>query len=238
MLKKKIAVTITVFTIAAIAGVVLGRYYPNQVQADDGAPKIVAVQNPEWTDLKVVYLLDNSNSASESLFDSTEISAKFNAEVVTQFSDLSRFSEQQPLDVVIVNASALNSVPREWAKSQYTHGAAFVGLNLTPHELGTLIGDDDFANNKNWIDLKFSEPFVSLSMYRVSGNPDEIRKLEQADALFPITSHTENTWIDLGIKDVTVKGVQGYTDVVNGDDLSLSLDSIRINIDLNSVKRP
>jgi hypothetical protein len=237
MLKNKFAVAVIVLTVAAITGVVAGRYYTGQVQANDGGPEIVAVQNPEWTDLKVVYLLDNSNSASDSLFASAEISAKFNAEVITQFSDLSRFSEEQPLDVVIINASALGAVPTEWAKSQYAHGTAFVGLNLTPYELGTFIGDDDFANNKNWIDLKFSEPFVSLSMYRVSGNPIEIEKLEQAGALFPITAKTENIWGDLGIKDVTVKGVQGYTNV-NGDDLSLTLDSIRINIDLNSVKRP
>jgi len=232
-MKRKIIEIASVILCAAVGGVFVGQYYANSfagvVKAENAAP-LPPGPDPEWKDLNVVYLVSAEGIASNKVFDPTDIAPKINAQALNSAADMLALSQTQRLDVVIIDKPALQTVDSAWAADQYKHGTAFVGFNITPKELGALVNDPDFANAWDWQKYVPPEPFVSQTMWRVGGDPEQIRQLEELDALYPPNETNSQIWIKLNISDVTVLSTHGYTDVT-AENLVNQLDNIRINID-------
>jgi hypothetical protein len=229
MLKRKIVFVVVL--LAALAGITAGRYYSSAVigVAQAEAPQRIP---PAWKDLQVLYLGPTGTAVSYPEFDPAAFTTEINAQLITKASDAAKHSQTRGLDVVIIDKSMLTSLDPAWAAMQYKRGTAFVGLNITPQELGALISDSDFANHFGTT-LRV-EPFLSYSMVRIYGNSEHIKLLEQENALYPPDIETR---AKLGINDVFVSYGRGYFSLPK-EGLAYALEDIRLNLDSQNLVRP
>lgn len=232
MLRLRISVIVTL--LAALAGVVAGRYYAQYVAgtAQAQGDNHIEVLPPEWTDLHVVYLGPTTLVNMQDL-DPTSLATRINATLMADPAQVVKFSQSNGLDLVLIDETALATVDPSWAKEQYLRGTAFVGLNITPQALGALINDPDFANE--WGTKVANKPFMSFTVVKVTGDPEHIKILAEANALYP--KRNVDTQLKLGIEDVSLKYVRGYVPI-SAADLMLNLETIRVNLDSQNLVKP
>jgi hypothetical protein len=236
MLRPRISITVLLL-LAAFAGVVAGRYYAQsvagvaQAQGDDQTEVLTPVP-PEWTDLHTVYLGPTTLTDAQSL-DPASFVTQINATWITDANQVVQFSQRNGLDLILIDEAALTTVDASWAREQYHRGTAFVGLNITPQALGALINDPDFA--KEWGAKVAAKPFMTFTVVKVTGDPEHIKILEEANAIYP---HRDvETQLKLGIEDVSLKYLRGYV-TVSAADFMLNLGTIRLNLDSQNLVKP
>ncbi len=217
-------VPLAVLLIAALTGILAGRYYSQAVAgiAQAQGDKPTESQPLEWADLNVVYLGPATLTGLKGL-SSADLATSINAQTITNVDDVMKFSQQNGLDILIFDKTMLAHISSTWAKAQYQRGTAFVGVNVTAKELGALIDDQDFAE---WGIATWSEPFVSYTVVRASGNPAHIKILQEHNALYPPDVVLQ---AKLGINDVDLMFVRAYGPVP-GEGLVYDLETIRANL--------
>jgi hypothetical protein len=226
MLKRKLFQTVSVLMVAAIAGILLGRYYIGSV-AGTAKAEGDTLQAPAWQDLEVIYLGPMDSNEEIKGFDPAAFARDFNAQTSISVAELAQQNQSKRPDVLIIGGkSVLSALDTKWAAEQYMRGTAFVGLNITAEELGTVINDPDFAavwgNN-----VSYPEPYLSYTVVRISGNPEHIKLLEANGALYPPDGDKQ---VELGVTDVSISFSRGYMPVSAEGlayDLSALLDELR-----------
>jgi hypothetical protein len=229
---------VIVLLLAAFAGIVAGRYYAHsitgvaQAQSDGQTEILTTPVPPAWTDLHTVYLGPTTLTEAQSL-DPAGFVTQINATRMTDANQVVQFSQRNGLDLILIDQAALTTVDPLWSKEQYHRGTAFVGLNITPQELGALINDPDFA--KEWGGKVIDKPFVTFTFVKATGDPEHIRIVEEANALYP---HRDvETQLKLGIEDVSLTYLRGYV-TVSAAGLMPNLQTIRLNLDSQNLVKP
>ena len=227
MLKRSIGITIIVTLLAGIGGVIAGRYFANTTTGTAYAQD-QRIQ-PDWKDLQITYLTLHE----ESKIDKNTL-AEVNINVLNSRESIVTQARNQGIDILVIDKSALQILDSTWAVGQYKDGTAFVGLNITTDDLGTLIADPYFI--KEGGGKKPVEPFVSVALVKVDGNPDHIKLLADKNMLYPPDVEGR---LAMGIDDVFISTVQGYMPLTNTNkDLISALNNIRLSLDKNNLVRP
>lgn len=171
---------------------------------------------------------DNAVANALNLLDATQ---KEVVQIANDAYDVAKQSQAVGLDILMFHKSSLVQFDAQWGAKQFRQGTAFVGINVSPQELGELIDMPAITSNWGYI---LKEPFVTYMVIQVYGNPDHIKKAEQAGALYPPNGEI---LAKLGFRDLMVGQGSGYTDLRNTE-LSMILEGIRLNLDRQNLVKP
>jgi hypothetical protein len=214
MLNRSLTKIIAVTLLAAVAGVLVGRFYAgavaNTASAEGGTAETVP-NAPTWKDLHVVYFGPAGGKVADREFDPANFASEINATAVTSADEVLKYSQTQGLDVLVFDKQVLAALDPSWAASQYRRGTAFVGLNVTSQELGKLVGDPGFVEGFDY--PAYPEPFLSYAMLRIEGDTEHIKQLEERGALYPYSEEGNKIRNEFGFTDVNIGWVYAYTNL-------------------------
>lgn len=215
LLLSVLSIFVAVLAIYALAPVLFGylqAYYPLP---------------PEWDDLEVVYLSPPDEVRLDAKLDPNGFARQLNIQTVATPEEFMLHSEAEGLDVFIFEHSVLPSIDRSWAIQQYQHGTAFVGLNVTPFELGTLVMNGQFAD---WSKAVYAEPFISATFEKRVNIPN------LTTWLFSIPHRFPGRLDILGHESAVGANAYIYTPVK--DNLPSELEAVRTKFDRRNLVRP
>jgi hypothetical protein len=211
--------------LAALFGLVLGNvksfWQAQPVTAE--AQEATHWQLPDWSEIKVLVLRSENASTEDgfSQFDLSTLDAKIQLRYAPDSAAAQSMTQNWPFNVVVIDKTALKGITSDWARAQLRAGAAFVGVNMTPAELGELIGVPTLAKEFTYT---LEEPSVTVAYFWASGNPAHIRSLEKMGNLYSFEG--ENLVASSGFKDVRIGYLIGYV-LAQSDRLSIVLNDIR-----------
>jgi hypothetical protein len=182
---------------------------------------------PNWEDLQVAYLTPTADNQLDAALDPAFHASELNLRIFAKPQDVIEHSKSQGLDVFIFHASSLSSLDRVWAGQQFQRGTAFVGLEIKPSELGTLVGSGQFAD---WSYAEHDEPFLSAVLEK------RVRVPNAVTWLFSTPRQISNFKDIFGSEFVVGPRVYLYSPVIRN--VVHDIDPIRLELDKLHLVKP
>jgi hypothetical protein len=159
---------------------------PTPTQASSKARDFVFYLPPNGE--RIVYLASDPKTVdSDLLVPTSELEAK-GVTLVYSFDDLrSMFNDEATApEAIILHKSRLNEVDKDWIQKVYPTGVVVAGINVSVHELATLVGDERARQDPNWPDGGM-EPFYSILFMKSSigipcDSPEAQRRAQAGEA--------------------------------------------------------
>jgi len=155
----------------------------------------------ESSSYNIVYFLGENVKGLDAEISPACMQTVIHVQIVDSWTELLEIADYQPLDAVILHASAIPEVDRNWLARQYRQGVVITAIDITPQDFGGLIGSSEIAETS--FDPKQGEhPFYIITSSIVIGeNLEDVNRVVEA-----LSAGNEQP----------IDGVEGYVEVLGG----------------------
>lgn len=164
---------------------------------------------PAPPNARIIYLINTPHTPLNAFTSSARLNQQLGAQITSTWQEVVEADQTAPIDALVIDASALSSVDKDWVANAYRRGTVIAGFSITGSQMAglvdnTCIASDNFAN---YADGAF---FVVVSS-SITGSPEDIQRIFDSYSRSCETAGTE------GVSGTTSAGFRRTTERLDSE---------------------